>query len=123
MLRLARAYFACARYPEAGDTLETLGQRNLDFDSPDGHLLYARVLEVVGDRQAALAEYGRVARTFVGPEAKCRYALLLRQAGDDGQAQQIFDEIVRDARLTPRKLNRLQKEWIDLARRHGNAYA
>src|SRR5690606_13392407 len=45
LLSLANALFAAGRYEEAIDTLDRLREKNPEFRSPAGHLLYARSLE------------------------------------------------------------------------------
>src|SRR4029077_19733914 len=57
MLGLAQAQFGKGDAPAARATLDELIQRNPDFRSPAGHLLYARALEAEGNVSKALEEY------------------------------------------------------------------
>ena len=53
---------------------------------------------------------------FSGPEAPCRYAMLLKKIGRQEEAKTIFGKIVRDARLSPKFYQKEQKKWIRMAR-------
>ncbi len=80
MLGLARALFAQRDFAEAQAVLEKLREANPSYNSPEGHLLYARSLELQGRIEAALYEYAALVHYYPGQEARCRYALLLEQA-------------------------------------------
>jgi hypothetical protein len=116
MLGLAKAQFALGKAAEARATLDALIAANPGFRSSDGHLLYARAVEALGDIPAALHEYETVAQGFPGEEARARYALLLKRHGDLAQARRLFQEILSRADALPRYYQRDQREWIQLAR-------
>ena len=117
MLGLARALFALGDAHETQVTLEQLREANPGYASPDGHLLYARSLELQGNTDAALYEYAALAY-YPGQEARARYALLLEKAGRIEEAQKIFEEIRQAIDYGPRHQYREQREWYDLAKRH-----
>lgn len=121
LLALANAQFAAARYRETIETLDRLRERNPGFRSPDGHLIYARSLELSGDTGRALEEYAALARYYPGAEARVRHALLMKQLGRADEAASMFAAILKDARLAPKHFQRSQREWIDLARRESEA--
>ncbi|HEU4616400.1 MAG TPA: tetratricopeptide repeat protein [Gammaproteobacteria bacterium] len=121
LLALARAEFAAAEFAAAIRTLDYLREKNPSFRSPEGHLLYARALEQSGATKRALEEYERVAAYFPGPEAKARYALLLKRSGSIERADELFGQILSDARVAPRHFRKSQREWIDLAKREKTA--
>jgi len=115
MLGLAQAYFAAGRYSDTRDTLDALIKANPDFKSADGHLLFARSLEELGEVDKALDEYRALAGYFPGLEAKCRYAILLKRRGRLEEARDLFDDILRSARNFS-GFYRKEKQWVDLAR-------
>lgn len=119
LLGLARALFGQEKNDETIATLDRLIEAHPDFKSQSGHLLYARALEARGDIDKAKKEYEVLSGYFAGPEAKCRYAQLLKRNGDPGRAQALFDEVVKTARLAPRHYRRRHKSWIALAKRGG----
>ena len=117
MLGLARALFAFGDAHETQVTLERLREANPGYASPDGHLLYARSLELQGNTGAALYEYAALAY-YPGQEARARYALLLEKTGRVEEAQKIFEEIRQSIDYGPRHQYREQREWYELAKRH-----
>jgi hypothetical protein len=118
MLGLARASFEKQDYVQAQITLEKLRATNPEYRSAEGHLLYARCLEMQGHRDDALYEYEALASYYPGQEAKGRYALLLEQTGRTDEAKRLFQEIREAVELMPRHARQMQKEWYDFARRH-----
>jgi hypothetical protein len=117
MLGLARAQFAGGTYRESRETLDALRLQNPDFQSPDGHLLYARALEGEGNRPKALEEFAAVAGYYAGAEAPLRYAQFLRATGDAPKARQVLKDLLEHARLAPRHYRKMQQPWLaDAAR-------
>lgn len=117
LLALANAYFAKDDYARTVTTLDLLREKNPDFRSPDGHLLYARALENHGQTDRALEEYEALARYYPGVEARVRCAQLQKRLGRTAAAQDAFRRIVEDARLAPGHFRKAQKEWIEVAKR------
>ncbi len=116
MLGLAIAQFSDERFEEARDTLDLLREKNPDFKSPEGHLLYARATEACGDDVKALEEYKAVAAYFAGAEARVRYGQILERLGDDDAARAEYEEIIDVAELAPRHYRKAQREWITQAK-------
>jgi len=98
-------------------TLDALIKANPQFRSADGHLLYARCLEELGEHEAALKEYEVLARSYPGEEARFRYATLLKKHERFGDAQGVFQDMLKRARLAPRHYRRKEQEWLEAARR------
>ena len=117
MLGLAKAQFGLGQPAETRITLDALIAANPGFRSSDGHLLYARAVEAIGDIDAARHEYDAVVQGHPGEEARARYALLLKREGDAAGAERLFREILKRADALPRYYRKEQREWIELARR------
>ena len=117
MLGLARALFADGNPAEVQKVLEELRAANPEYNSPEGHLLYARSLEAQGLTDAALQEYQALANYYPGQEARCRYAMLLQTSGRGDEARRIFQEVCQLIEYGPRHQRRAQREWYDLAKR------
>jgi hypothetical protein len=115
LLALAQAHFGLQDWAAAQATLDHLRKANPDFQSQDGHLLYARILEAKGDIDAALDEYSALVRYYNGPEAKCRLGLLLQKTGKAAEARQLFAEVVTSARHHRKHFQRLHGEWLKMA--------
>ena len=118
LLGLARAQFGLERFAEVTNTLDRLRAANPEFQSAEGHLLYARALEGLGDLAAAREEYEAVRGYYPGPEASCRLALLLQRMGDEHGARALFKEIRRALERSPRHVRKMHDEWYVLAGRN-----
>lgn len=117
MLGLARALFAEGKAAETQTVLEELRAANPEYNSPDGHLLYARSLEAQGKTDEALKEYQALVNYYPGQEARCRYAMLLQANGRGDDARRVFEEVCQLIEYGPRHQRRAQREWYDLAKR------
>lgn len=109
---LARAQFEAGELAGARSSLESLIEHNPDYRSDDGHLLYARVLEGLGESAAAEHEYEALAQYYPGPEAKYRYARMLQGLGRAAQARALFEDILKTAGHSPAHYRRMHKAWI-----------
>lgn len=117
LLGLARAYFDKGEFQQAIATLDSLIEKNPDFKSADGHLLFACAHEALGEYDKAKEEFGALIQYFPGPEAKCRYALMLKKLGENDQAQRLFEDIKITARHSPHHYYKMHKHWIEIARK------
>lgn len=117
LLGLARAHVNNATYHEARTALEQLRELDDRYRPDEARLLFARTLEGLGESNQALAEYEALAPVYVGLEAKCRYAMLLKQLGFGVQANSVFKEMLEHARRFRVNLDS-ERPWLDAARRH-----
>jgi hypothetical protein len=117
LLGLAHAQAGAGDFAAVRQTLETLIQANPNFQSSDGHLLYARSLEEIGEHEAALKEYEALATSFPGEEGRYRYAALLRKRERYADARNIYSEMLKREKAAPRYYKRKEKAWLDAARR------
>jgi hypothetical protein len=115
LLGYAQTRFAAGDVAGARETLDELIRKNPDFNSPDGHMLYARALEAEGNVEKALQEYVALAGYYPGAEAAVRYAQLLNRAGQGPLARQTLEELLERARYAPSHYKRAQREWLDEA--------
>jgi hypothetical protein len=111
---LCRTYHAVGRLDEAREMYDRLGRETQP--SKDQQLLRARIHEDAGELDHALAAYSGLARQSAGEEARTRYALLLRRLERNEEAERIFGEVLRHARISSRVYRRAQKPWIDVAK-------
>lgn len=117
LLGYAQAQFAAGDAAGTRRTLDDLIQKNPDFKSADGHLLYARALEAEGDAEKALSEYATLAEYYPGAEAGVRYARLLIRSDQRPLAQQTLKALLDRARFAPAHYRKAQREWLDEAHR------
>ncbi len=112
MLGKARAEFGLGHAAETVATLDSLRARWPDYQSAEGHLLYARALDESGRTEEALFEYQAVASYFAGAEARVRYALLLDKEGRYAEAKSVLTDVLARYKRVPRYVRRMQSEWI-----------
>jgi hypothetical protein len=117
MLGKARAEFGLGHPEETIATLEALRERWPDYQSGEGHLLYARALETVGRLQGALAEYHALSAYYVGAEARVRYGVLLARMGREAESKAWLTDVLKQLRRSPAHVRKAQAEWIALAER------
>jgi hypothetical protein len=117
MLGLARALFGQGDLAETQTVLEQLRAANPNINSPEGHMIYTRSLELQGKTEQALREYAALIAYYPGQEARCRYAQLLAQNGRAAEARQLFGEVCQSIEYGPRHQRREQRPWYDIAKR------
>lgn len=117
LLGLARAKFGLGDAAGTVATLDFLKSRNPHHTSPEGHLLYARAREKLGELDAAVREYESLVGYYSGPEPACRLGAILKQQGRTAEAQALFRKVINESRIAGRHYNTLNKEWVEMARR------
>jgi hypothetical protein len=116
MMGHARALFGQRRHDMVVKVLDELRDANPDYNSADGHLLYARALDEAGHDRLAAAEYAVLAEYFPGEEARARYAMLLGRMGDSVKSREMYQRVVDFVSTAPKHYYRAQREWYDMAR-------
>jgi hypothetical protein len=111
----ARAEFGLKRFGDAVQTLDDLRKHWPDYQSSEGHLLYACALGAAGREQEALAEYRALSNYYPGPEPRARIAQLLLRTGHADEAKREAEAIVLALRRSPRHVVKAQKEWLTAA--------
>ncbi len=117
MQGLARVYFDADKFNDCKNTLNFLIEKNPDFKSQEGHLLYARSLVKLSETDAAIAEYLILVDYYSGPEAKFEFGILLKQNEKIRQANDIFQSIVDYAYSAPKFYKKKHKKIIEQAKR------
>lgn len=112
MLGLAQAQFGNGGYADARRTLDALIEANPGYKSTDGHLLYARCLEELGELDAALDEYRVLADSYPGEEGRLRYGRLLARSHRHDEAREVLQAQLRRAKLMPGYYRRKEQSWL-----------
>jgi hypothetical protein len=115
MLGRARAEFGRGRPADTVATLDELRHRWPDYQSADGHLLYARALEEGGRTAEAIEEYKALAGYYPGAEARVRYGMLLDRLGRHSEAKVVLIDLLTHMRRAPKYVRKVQAEWIGMA--------
>jgi hypothetical protein len=116
MLGLARAQFGNGNYADARRTLDALIEANPGYKSTEGHMLYARCLEELGQIDAALDEYRVLADSYPGEEGRFRYGRLLARSHRHGEAREVLQTQLNRARLMPGYYRRKEQPWLKEAK-------
>jgi hypothetical protein len=116
MQGLAEAQAGLGDYAAARRTLEALIAANPNYKSSEGHLLYARCLEELGDTSAALEEYRVLADSYPGEEGRYRYAALLGRSQRQAEAREVLESQLRRAKLMPGYYRRKEQAWLKAAK-------
>jgi len=120
MVGLAQAEFGAEFFHEAKLTLDTLIDKNPGYKDQDSHLLYARVLEQLGDIEGASEEYETLIKYYTGPEPHIRFAELQFKQGNTHRGNELIEEVLTNAKHSPAHYTRLHKDWINRAKQLKN---
>ncbi len=115
MVGRARAEFGLGRFADALATLEEVRRRWPDWQSGDGHLVYARALEEEGRVAEAVDEYRALSNYYAGAEPRVRLGLALRRLGRESEARTVLADVIRQMSRAPKYARKTQAEWISLA--------
>ncbi len=113
---LARAKMLAGDGAAAQALFLQLKQTDPNASDADAELDYARALALQGKNDAAMRQYENVVPRYPGEEARCRFAMLLQQLGQEQRAQQLFREILDSVKGAPGYYRRRQAEWVRIAR-------
>jgi hypothetical protein len=111
----ARAEFGLRRFADARATLDELRRRWPDWQSGDGHLVYARALEEEGRLAEAVDEYRELSGYYAGAEPRVRLGLALRKLGRESEARTVLADVIRQMSRAPKFARKTQAEWISMA--------
>jgi len=114
---LAQSEFKGGNFQEVKSVLDTLIEKNPDYKNQDAHLLFAMNLCELGDIEKAKEEYEVLVNYYTGPEPTYRYAMLLKDQGDQQKSQALLQSIMRNTELSPKHYKNMHKHWINLARK------
>jgi hypothetical protein len=114
----AKAEYGLNQPADAIATLDAMRNRWPDFESAEGHLLYARALADAGRTEEALHEFHEVSQYFSGAEARVRYGMLLDQLGRVNEAKVMFTELLIQMKRAPKHVRKMQAEWLAIAEKY-----
>lgn len=114
---LAQSEFAAGNHEEVKSVLDALILKNPDYKNQDAHLLFAMNLGELGLIEEATEEYEALVSYYTGPEPTYRYAMLLKEHGQQSKSQELLQSIIRNTALSPKHYKNMHKQWIDRARR------
>jgi len=116
-VRLAHALLDANKPAEAREALEKLIREKPDFKSPEGHLVYARAVAAMGDRDKAHEEFDVLVGYYAGLEARARYAAILVGWGETERARPLVAESMKIAGRMPAHSRKMGAEWLAILKR------
>lgn len=117
MRGLAHAWFKKGELEKSRECILAWRKKKESTLSNDMDLLYAMVLERLGELEAAVAEYRAIAKKAGSEEARYRAGAILKGMGREGEAAAEFEEILRNADAFGAAYAKAQRNWVELARR------
>ncbi|MBW2181701.1 MAG: tetratricopeptide repeat protein [Deltaproteobacteria bacterium] len=112
---LCHSYFYNGNFDKLFEYLQK--HEELNKELPNSlRLLKARAHEETGDLETALKEYEAIFNIYTGEEARCRYALLLKKQGYIEKANEMFGNILKNAKLYPKQYSNFEKEWVKISK-------
>lgn len=118
---LAQARFGQEAFASCMEALNLLKEHHPKNINQDTHLMYTRALQGLGRMDEAIEEYEALLGYCSGPEAACRYGLLLKELGHKEKAQALFDGVLEKSRLAGKHYQIQYKQWIQLAKKERSA--
>jgi len=109
--RLIAAYYQTGRYEELIGLARKIYMKP-GFIRSQAHLFYARALDQSGDAVGAEKEFCKMKGRFADFQARYQYALFLQRAGRGGEAQNVLEDIVKEAPHLSSRERRANYLWI-----------
>ena len=111
-IHLARALVEAGQALEARVLLDKLIAEQPKLKSPEGHLIYARAVAALGDRERAREEFESLVSYYAGLEARARYAEVLLAWQDQARLSALLAETRKISTRMPAAARDINKEWL-----------
>lgn len=115
MLSMAKAEFAIQDFAGCQKTLEDIMHYNPDFQSSEGHLLYARALAAQENYSAAEDEFKVLITYYPGPEARIHFAEMLLKMNRLHEANDQYVAVIDTAKHSRSQYRKYHRKWIKIA--------
>ena len=111
-IRLASSLVDAGQPHEARVLLDKLIAEQPKLKSPEGHLIYARAVAALGDRDRAREEVESLVSYYAGLEARARYAEVLLAWQDQARLSALLAETRKISGRMPAAAREINKEWL-----------
>ena len=122
-IHLARALVEAGQAMEARVLLDKLIAEQPKLKSPEGHLIYARAVAALGDRDRAREEFESLVSYYAGLEARARYAEVLLAWPDQARLRALLAETRKLSGRMPAAARDINKEWLARLKKVESAHA
>lgn len=116
-MRIAEAAYEAGHAAEALKALDALPETGSQSERDRRDLLRAKVAEIDGRADDALAIYRTIVARVAGDEVRCRMAALLIARGDKAEARALLKEVEMRMRRTPHATLKADAAMYDWAKR------
>lgn len=113
--QLALSFYMTKNFAEAKEAILRSRNHNDKFENNNYHLLYAMILAKMDNKELAFAEYTELEKFFIGEEARCRHALLLKETGDIKAAKDLFQSIITKGKQSADFYRQDNQKWFTIA--------
>src|SRR4249919_1504479 len=111
-IHLSRALVEAGQAMEARVLLDKLIAEQPKLKSPEGHLIYARAVAALGDRERAHEEFESLVSYYAGLEARARYAEVLLAWQERERLSSLLAETRKISGRMPAGAREINKEWL-----------
>lgn len=112
LLQYAYALFKNKQYYKARETLDYLRTTNPKYRSDEGHLLYAKILVCLGEKQLAQQEFNVLIDYFPSLEALSQYLMVLVHWQEFAEAKKLLQNFQIRLKHMPKHAKRINAQWI-----------
>lgn len=119
--QLAHAHYLSRSFVRTKELLGMVKALQGKFEKQDWHLLYAMALNKLGENELAVEEFDQLMKYSAGEEARCRYALLLKEKGEEEKANELFQKIIHKCKISPGFYRNENHMWLKIAQENMKA--
>lgn len=113
LILYAYALFESKQYAKARETLDYLRETNPNYRSDEGHLLYAKILMRMNEKELAKEEFKALIGYYPSLEALSQYIGALIQWNEIDEAKAQYGNFEMRLKHMPKHSKRLNAQWIN----------
>lgn len=112
LLQYAYALYLVKQYKKARETLDYLREKNPNYRSDEGHLLYTKILVSLGLKEEAQEEFNALISYYPSLEAASYYLQTLIEWHQISLAKEVLQKIELRIKHLPKHAKRINLTWI-----------
>ena len=112
LLQYAYALYQVKQYKKARETLDYLREKNPNYRSDEGHLLYTKILVALELKEEAQEEFNALISYYPSLEAASYYLQTLIEWHQISLAKEVLQKIELRIKHLPKHAKRINQTWI-----------
>lgn len=112
LLQYAYALYQVKQYKKARETLDYLREKNPNYRSDEGHLLYTKILVALELKEEAQEEFNALISYYPSLEAASYYLKTLIEWHQISLAKEVLQKIELRIKHLPKHAKRINQTWI-----------